>query len=121
MCPWVENIINIPKIHRVNTQGEYRAEAVWKFSENSSKMVHVKVPNSNQPEDNLHEPEDNLGMDKPTKTDKIQNIANFCHYKRYFGHKFWKKFSYIFRKRGRGKGCLEFFQKIIYFGGFIRP
>ena len=49
-----------------------------------------------------------LGTDEPTKTDVffgkvpkggvggvISNpkiyIADFCHYKRYFGHEFWKK------------------------------
>ena len=47
-----------------------------------------------------------LGTDEPTKTDvfseKFQKgggvisnpkiyIADFCHYKRYFGHEFWKK------------------------------
>ena len=49
-------------------------------------------------------------------------IADFCHYKRFFGHEFRKKNAIWFSENGGGvKGRLEFFQKFIRFGRAIRP
>ena len=48
-------------------------------------------------------------------------IADFCHYKRYFGHEFWKNCNMIFRKWERGiKGRSELFQKFIGYGALMR-
>ena len=46
------------------------------------------------------------------------NFADFCHYRRYFGHEFRKKLQYDFPKmKGGGvKGRLELFRKFIRFG-----
>ena len=46
-------------------------------------------------------------------------IADFCHYRRSFGHEFRKNLQYDFPKmRGGGvKGRLELFRKFIRFGG----
>ena len=49
-------------------------------------------------------------------------IADFCHYRRYFGHEFRKNLQYDFPKmRGGVKGRLKLFRKFIRFGGGRLP
>ena len=50
-------------------------------------------------------------------------VADFCHYRRYFGHEFQKKLQHNFPKMSGGavKGRLELFRKFIRFGRGRRP
>ena len=62
-----------------------------------------------------------MNFRKSSKGGVISNpkiyVADFCHYKGYFGHEFWKKIrNMIFRKWGGGvNGRLELFRKFIRF------
>ena len=51
-------------------------------------------------------------------------VADFCHYRRYFGHEFQKKFATQLSENegGRGvKGRLELFRKFTRFGRGMHP
>ena len=80
-----------------------------------------------------------LGTHSPSKTDEFSEkfqrggevifnpkiyVADFCHFRRYFGHEFQKKLQHNFPKmsgEGGVKGRLELFRKFIRFGRGMRP